>query len=104
MAQKRFLSGMAVRLVFWATILTASCGSAPQYRPSPDMPFGEREPLLAGTTWIHQGTNTIYQLKAGGELVRQGLPYEDNWSRDGDSVKLSLQFSLIIQPSVSWSL
>lgn len=75
-----------VLVVFIVLGLACASSQSPQFRPPDGMKFGEREPLLAGTTWQNQKGTQIYQFKADGGLIISGFPDGGNWSRDGDSV------------------
>jgi len=52
--------------------------------------FGEKEPLLAGSSWtMKEGTPRVYQLKPGGVLlVSNNTANPSNWMREGDTVIL----------------
>jgi hypothetical protein len=79
-----FVGMLALVLVFGLTL--SSCGSMAPFMPSPDIMFGEKEPLLAGTAWHQQNSDVIYQFRAGGELAFPENTRQHNWSREGDSV------------------
>jgi len=82
-------------IVFFISLLSPYLfaeGNSKNIKPRIPVPawFGEKEPLLAGSSWtMDAGPTRLYQLEPGGVLlVSNNTANPSNWMREGNTVTL----------------